>query len=157
MLTKRDLSAASLLLTACLATSAAVSAENRAASDYERLWSRAELYVGDEATFFQSVKFTGRLQFDLARVSEETREDEFNLRRFRRHLDLVHRCAVKGRSGGEWEYPAETRKKKGRDEPGLSCTAFTVVRQSTSNSISSTGTMTVPEARNIEFWPAREA
>jgi phosphate-selective porin OprO/OprP len=52
--------------------------------DYDRLWSNARLYAGDEDTFLQSFDLSGRLQLDLAWVeNEDDSHSEFNVRRFR--------------------------------------------------------------------------
>jgi len=61
-----------------------VLAQEDAESGYDRVWSHARLYTGDDSSFFQSVDLSGRLQLDLAYVrSDDDSDKEFNVRRFR--------------------------------------------------------------------------
>ena len=78
--------AVSLILTAGLSVSpaAALAQEETNQSSYDAIWSHARLYAGNEATFFQSIDLSGRLQLDWAFVENRTdSHDEFNVRRFR--------------------------------------------------------------------------
>jgi phosphate-selective porin OprO/OprP len=53
-------------------------------SGYDRVWSLAQLYAGDDDSFFQSFDLSGRLQLDLAYAdSGDDSHSEFNVRRFR--------------------------------------------------------------------------
>jgi phosphate-selective porin OprO/OprP len=58
--------------------------EEATESGFDRAWSIARLYEGDEDTFFQSFDLSGRLQLDVAWVdSGDDDHGEFNVRRFR--------------------------------------------------------------------------
>jgi phosphate-selective porin OprO/OprP len=53
-------------------------------SAYDRVWRVAEWYRNDNAPAVQSVLFSGRFQFEYARVSDEgVTHDEWNVRRLR--------------------------------------------------------------------------
>jgi len=73
----------------CLATSlllfaAPALAQYANQNGYDRFWSYARLFTGNEDSFFQSVDLSGRLQLDLAFVENgEESHSEFNVRRFR--------------------------------------------------------------------------
>jgi phosphate-selective porin OprO/OprP len=63
---------------------APVTAQEKAESGFDRLWSKARLYSGDADSFFQSFALSGRLQLDFAYVdSGDDDHGEFNVRRFR--------------------------------------------------------------------------
>ena len=82
--------ALALLSTLTLASSAPALAAEEAKSGYDRIWSWANLYTGDEDSAFQSVDLSGRLQLDFAYVdSGDDDHGEFNVRRFRFGLKTV--------------------------------------------------------------------
>jgi phosphate-selective porin OprO/OprP len=68
----------------CVGGSSSATADDEKPSGYDRLWSRVELYEGDDESFFQSFALSGRLQLDWAYTrSDDSSHDEFNVRRFR--------------------------------------------------------------------------
>jgi len=63
-----------------------------AASRFDHIWQQAELYKGDDKSALRSVRFTGRLQLDLAAVDSGSGDHgEFNVRRFRLGLEAAFR------------------------------------------------------------------
>jgi phosphate-selective porin OprO/OprP len=62
------------------------------ASRFDRIWQQAELFKGDDESLLRSVRFTGRLQLDLAAVDSANGDHgEFNVRRFRLGLEAAFR------------------------------------------------------------------
>jgi phosphate-selective porin OprO/OprP len=76
--------ASALCLASLIQLAASAGAQEPESSTYDRTWAKAELYSGDDGSFFQSVRLSGRVQLDLAHVDAgDASDDEFNVRRFR--------------------------------------------------------------------------
>jgi phosphate-selective porin OprO/OprP len=85
-----------------------VLAQEGAGSGYDRLWSHARLYSGDDSSFFQSVDLSGRILLDLAYVESENDSDsEFNVRRFRFGFKTIFKNDFTFHLEGEFD-PQET-------------------------------------------------
>jgi phosphate-selective porin OprO/OprP len=84
MLRSSPFLATALLAVALMALGSPATAQENTESGYDRVWALANLYKGDEDSFFQSIDLSGRLQLDLAYVkSKDDDYFEFNVRRFR--------------------------------------------------------------------------
>jgi len=76
--------ATALIVVALVGLGSPALAQEDAESGYDRVWAIANLYTGDDDSFFQSIDLSGRLQLDLAYVkSQDDEHGEFNVRRFR--------------------------------------------------------------------------
>ena len=76
--------ATALLAVALIGLGSPASAQEDTETGYDRVWAIANLYTGDDDSFFQTIDLSGRLQLDLAYVkSQDDDAGEFNVRRFR--------------------------------------------------------------------------
>ena len=76
--------ATALIVVALVGLGSPALAQEDAESGYDRVWAIANLYTGDDDSFFQSIDLSGRLQLDLAYVKSKDDDNfEFNVRRFR--------------------------------------------------------------------------
>lgn len=94
------------VLFACpLLTSAAAAAGG--ASPYDKLWSRAQLYSGEQDSLVRGVQLTGRLQLDQAYVdSGEADFSDADLRRLRfgAKVSFRHDILLHAEADYEWEH-----------------------------------------------------
>jgi phosphate-selective porin OprO/OprP len=76
--------ATALIALALMGFGSPASAREDKESGYDQVWAIANLYTGDDDSFFQTIDLSGRLQLDLAYVkSQDDDAGEFNVRRFR--------------------------------------------------------------------------